>query len=455
MSERIDLPYSGKLKAYTNVRGFVSNRADFLMKQWKVHGDYYRFQLGFFDVFVVTDPEMIQEVLRDSKRFVRSKAVKFLKFVLGNGLVVADGELHRRQRRLMQPAFQPANIGAYATKMAELAEDTSAAWSESSEIEIGEEMRTLTLRVAAQTLFTTESAEMTRTIVDAIDTVLPFINRIAEPTGALQMLLPSPSNRRFKKARKDLDALIYGMIEEHRASGEDRGDLLSRLIAAQDVEGDGGGMSDEQIRDEVLTMLIAGHETTAVALSWTWYLLAKHPEVAATLHAELDRVLGGRTPSLEDVPALPYTRMVLDEVMRLYPPAYLLDRVTTEPWDNGKFTVPKGSYIFMSPYLMQRHPKYWEDPEAFRPERWEAEEASSRPKFAFFPFGGGPRICIGEHFARLEMVLVLATLAQRHALSLVSDAEVGIDPMVTLRPKGEIRMRLEARTPAAEAQPVG
>lgn len=433
-------PGPGKAAAFANVRGFLGNRAEFMQGLWREYGDVCRFQLGFFDVYFINDPELVKHVLMHDREFVKTPALRFLKLVLGNGLLLSEGEFHRRQRRLMQPAFHPKRIRTYADLMVRLALGTCERWRDEQEVDIHAEMMQLTMAVASETLFGSSVESETRRVKGALDEILPSIDRIAQPTGAIRMLLPLPSNFRLHRSRKVLNEVIYELIEEGRRSPAGRDDLLSMLLAAQDEEGDGVRMTDRQVRDEVMTLFLAGHETTAVALSWTWYLLARNPGASAALLDELDAVLGGRVPTAEDIPKLAYARMVLAESLRLYPPAYLMDRLTTAAWDVGDYVIPPKKYVFLSPYTMHRNPEYFPEPERFLPERWTPDRIAERPKFSYFPFGGGPRICIGEQFAWTEMILVLATVAQRWELGLAKDQSVGTQPLITLRPKDGIRM---------------
>lgn len=447
-------PGPPKWTAYRNVRTFLRNRAEFMHGLWQEYGDYVRFQLGFFDVYLINDPEMIRHVLMNHKDFPKTPAIRFLHHILGNGLLLSGGEVHRRQRRLMQPAFQPKRIATYAEVMCQAADETAARWRTAEDLDIHAEMLRLTLNVATRTLFHEDVDRLVDQIAEAVNTLMPFADRIAQPTGALQMFIPSRSNYRFRKARRELDAVIYAMIEDHRKRTDDQGDLLSTLIASQDDETGGTRMTDDEIRDETMTLFLAGHETTAVSLTWTWHLLAQHPEVEERLQEELATVLQGRAPTHEDVGALVYTRQIVAESLRLYPPAYLLDRIPETDWDNGKFVVPKGKYIFMSPYLMHRHPAYWPDPERFDPDRFAPDRAEDRPRFSYFPFGGGPRVCIGEQFAWTEMILTLATLAREFRLEAIDATMPAIDPLITLRPKGGSRLRV-VRRDAPVGVPVG
>jgi cytochrome P450 len=274
--------------------------------------------------------------------------------------------------------------------------------------------------------------------------MLPFFDLIRR--------LPLPSNRQADQARQRLDSLMYRIIQERRASGIDKGDLLSMLLLAQDEEGDGSGMTDQQLRDEVLTLLLAGHETTANALTWTWYLLSQHPAAEAQLHTELDTVLAGRLPTVDDLLQLRYTRMVLAESMRLYPPAWIIGRRAVQDYEVGGYVIPARSIVIVCPYLMHRDPRYYPEPEVFDPQRWAPEAEAARPKFAYFPFGGGARQCIGEGFAWMEGTLLIATLAQQWQMRLVPGHPVALRPLITLRPKHGMRMVLHTRRGQRQAE---
>ena len=387
----------------------------------------------------------MKEVLLRHKDFPKTNSGEFLKPVLGEGLLVSGGDFHRRQRRLIQPAFNPKRVATYGPAITRYAVESAARWQHGAEIDLNDEMSQLTLAIIAKTMFNTEVAGLLERVQAALDVLLPVIDKMARPGAKLAMLLPTLGNLRFYKARRDLNGIIYDIIENARRDGEDRGDLLSMLLLAKDDEGDGKGMSDENIRDEALTIFLAGHETTALGLAYTWYLLAQHPEVEGRLHEELDSVLGGRPPTMADLPQLPYLRMVITESMRIYPPAYLADRKPLEDWRAGNYVVPKGSYIFVSPYTMGRHPRYYPDPLVFDPERWTPDAVASRPKWSYFPFGGGPRTCIGEHFAWTELMLIIGTQAQHWTMSVPTDQTLELKPLITLRPKEHIRAKLCSR----------
>lgn len=305
-------------------------------------------------------------------------------------------------------------------------------------MDVAQEMMHLTLQIVAEALFSTDISASVGDVEQVLPTLLEYVTYRSLHPLALPERYPTPRNRRFLRARNKLDRLVYRLIEERRTSDDHPSDLLSMLLDAQDEE-TGERMTDEQLRDEVMTILLAGHETTAVALAWTWYLLAQHPQVEQKLHAELDAVLAGRTPTLEDLPRLSYTRMVIEEVMRLYPPAWAIVRQAAVDDDLHGFRIPAKSPVIVMPYVTHRHPDFWERPNAFEPERFAPGRDVEHHKFAYFPFGGGPRQCIGNNFALMEAQLILATLAQHYTLDLVPDHPVEPEPTVTLRPRYGIR----------------
>jgi cytochrome P450 len=304
-------------------------------------------------------------------------------------------------------------------------------------------MMRLTLAVVGKTLFSADVEAEAAEIGEALTAILKMFDFLMMPFSEYLEKLPLPSVRRFEKGRARLDQTIFGIIAERRRSGEDRGDLLSMLLLAQDEEG-GGGMSDRQVRDEALTLFLAGHETTAQALTWSWYLLSQNPECERKMHEEIQRVLGDREPSFEDLPQLRYTEMVLAESMRLYPPAWGVGRKAIEACEIGGYELPKGGVVIMSPYVMHRDPRWFPEPDRFDPERWIPEARDARPKFSYFPFGGGSRLCIGERFAWMEGALVLATIAQKWRLRLVPGHRVEPLPLITLRSRYGMKMRVES-----------
>jgi cytochrome P450 len=410
------------------------------------HGDVAAMRFGPRRVTLLGDPELVREVLVTRHReFIKSYALQRARVLLGEGLLTSEEPLHLRQRRLAQPAFHRERIAAYAADMTAYAARMAEEWRDGETRDVAREMNRLTLAIAGKTLFGAEVAGEAEEIAGALTTALGLYRRLTNPLGPLLDRLPTPGTLRMRRARARLDATIYRIIAERRRTGEDRGDLLSMLLLAQDTEGDGGGMTDLQLRDEALTIFLAGHETTANALAWTWHLLAGSPRAEAALHAELDTVLSGRLPTVDDVPALPYTRAVLAESMRVLPPAYVVGRQPLHDMEIGGFRVEEGSIVLMSPWVIQRDPRWWPDPLRFDPGRWTPEMEAGLPRFAYFPFGGGPRKCIGEGFAWTEEILVLATLAARWRVRPVPGHPVEPEPMITLRPRHGIRAVLERR----------
>jgi cytochrome P450 len=412
----------------------------------EMHGDIAHWRIGPQDLYLFSHPDLIRDVLvTNGRNFHKSRGLERAKRLLGNGLLTSEGEFHLRQRRLAQPAFHKQRIASYAATMRDYAALTSERWRDGETLDMHTEMMRLTLGIVARTLFDAdveiEAAEIGQALTMAFESfnfaMLPFTEYLEK--------LPLPSVRRFNAARDTLDRTVYRMIEERRRSGEDKGDLLSMLLMATDTEGDGSGMSDLQLRDEALTIFLAGHETTANALTWTWYLLSQHPRVEARLHAEVGTALNGRAPAYDDMPALPYTRMVFAESMRLYPPAWAIGRRALEPFDARGFTIPGRSVVIMSQYIVHRDARFFPEPDRFDPDRWTPEAVAQRPKFSYFPFGGGNRVCIGEQFAWMEGVLLIAALAQKWKMRLVPGHRVEVQPLITLRPKHGMRMILEKR----------
>ncbi|HEY3027887.1 MAG TPA: cytochrome P450 [Pyrinomonadaceae bacterium] len=410
------------------------------------YGDISYFRFNGRDAFLINHPDYIKEVLvTNNQNFIKGLALQRAKRLLGEGLLTSEGEFHRRQKRLAQPAFHRQRIASYSTVMTDYAAAASARWHDGETLDIAEEMMRLTLAIVGKTLFDADVESQAEEVGEAMSVVMDLFNTLTVPFFELLEKLPLPQMQRFKKARARLDRIIYRLIEERRRRGEDRGDLLSMLLLAQDEEGQSGGMSDVQVRDEALTIFLAGHETTANALTWTWYLLSENPAAEAKLHEELQEVLGSRIPTVDDFPSLRYTEMVMAESMRLFPPAWAIGRLAVDDCEIGGYQVPARSLVLMSQYIMHRDARYFPQPERFDPERWTPGARESRPQFSYFPFGGGPRRCIGEGFAWLEGVLLLATLAQHWQMRLVPNHPVGLRPVITLRPKHGMRMIITRR----------
>ncbi len=429
---------------------FLAFRRDplsFLQQSAREHGDVVYFKMGPQEVFFLNHPDYIKDVLvTHHQNFIKGRALQRAKRLLGEGLLTSEAEFHRRQRRLAQPAFHRPRVAAYARMMTDYAESASAGWRDGETLDISHEMMHLTLSIVGKTLFDADVESEAQEIGEALTSVMELFNAMLLPFSELLEKLPLPQKRRFQKAKGRLDTTIYRLINERRQSGEDHGDLLSMLLMAQDEEGDGGMMTDEQVRDEALTIFLAGHETTANALTWTWYLLSENPQVEARLHAELDAVLeGGRAPTVEDVPRLRYTEMVLAESMRLYPPAWALGRLALKDYEVGGYTVTARSLVLISQYVMHRDERYFVEPARFDPERWTQEAREARPAYSYFPFGGGPRRCIGEGFAWMEGILLIAALARNWRMRLEPEHPVKLYPVITLRPKHGMRMTLKRR----------
>jgi len=405
---------------------------------WSIAGQHF---------FLLDEPALIEDFLVFKERdFLRGRGVQRLKRILGDGLLSSEEPLHLRQRQLMQPAFHRERITGYGRQMVAATAGHIARWQAGTTLDIHAEMTDLTLAIAAQTLFSADVGRDAETIRAALSTVMQaFPTSLSRFSELLDLFPMLPVTRNFLSARAALDGVIYGMIAARRGgtgSAAEPDDLLAMLLAARDGA---EVMDDRQVRDEALTLFMAGHETTANALTWAWYLLARHPHVAERLAREVDDVLGGRLPEPDDVPRLRYTRDVLSETLRLYPPAWIVGRRAMRATSIGNQAVPAGSVVLASQFVTHRNYRYWSEPDAFRPERWSTDGPPHR--FAFFPFGGGSRRCIGEAFAWMEGVLLLATIAQRFALAPAdpSAADVDVDPLITLRPRSAIRLRIAAR----------
>lgn len=414
------------------------------------YGDIVYFRFGPVDSFLISDPEYIRDVFLVSQRkFGRPIGAKILrKLLLGNGLLTSEGEFHLRQRRMMQPAFHRQRIAGYGRVMVEYAAGTLERWEglgRGARLDLAQEMMRLTLAVVSKALFDADVEGEAPEVGRSLAQMLELFDRTASPFWIVMERLGFGMGDRFAHSRAKLDEIIYRIIRERRAGGEDRGDLLSMLLMAVDEEGGTGAMTDEQVRDEAMTLFLAGHETTALALTWAWYLLSQNPEAEARLHAELDEVLGGRLPCFDDLPALRYTRMVMAETLRLYPPAWLLARTALEDHEIGGYRIPARSTVLMSPYVVHRDPRLYPDPLRFDPGRWTPEAEEARPKFAYFPFGGGNRVCIGEGFAWTEGILLIAALSSRWRFRLAPGHRVEPQAMITMRPKYGMRMVLERR----------
>jgi cytochrome P450 len=430
-----------------NFKAYRRDPLGFLTMCARTYGDIVGMRYYNYRTYFLNHPDFIEAVLvTHNRKFIKGRALRANRRLLGNGLLTSEGDFWLRQRRLAQPSFHRARVAAYAETMVRYTERMLEGWRDADARDVHQEMMRLTLGIVAKTLFDADVEGDARDVGEALEVVM-------EQNTDLRRLvftpawLPTPANFRMFRARRRLDAVIYRIIAGRRASGRDTGDLLSMLLAAQDE--DGSRMTDLQLRDEAVTLFLAGHETTALALSWAWWLLAQHPEAERKLQEELSAVLGGRSPTMEDLPRLRYAEMVLNESMRLYPPAWGMVRMAIEDCEIGGYPVPRGTGIAISQFVTHRDARWFDAPEEFRPERWGNDFAKGLPRFAYFPFGGGPRQCIGNSFAMMEAMLLLATIAQRFRLRLVPGHRVEPMPSITLRPKYGIHVTLEARREAA------
>jgi len=441
----------GRLPLLGNMLQFRKDRLA-LHEQAARIGPMARMWLGPIPIHVATDANLAHAILvehADAFKKARGMSV-FLKPLLGDGLLSADGELHRRHRKLLAPAFAPKRIMAYGEPMVAETERQVASWQDGAQIDVAHEMMQLTLAIAGRTLF---SADI-RGDAAAVDHGLTMAMRslVANITSWARLPYPFPLPRhlRMKRAIGILDEVVYRLIAEGRARGTDRGDVMSILLLARDEE-DGTGLTDRQVRDEVMTLLLAGHETTANTLAWTWYELGRNPEVARRIEAEVAEVVGPRAPTVEDLPKLPLTQQAVDEAMRLHPAAYVTAREAVRDVTIDGLTYPAGSTILVNIRGIHHRPDYFPDPLAFKPERMAIAEKKARPRGRYLPFGAGPRVCIGSHFALIEAQLALATMVQHVRLEPVSTAPIEPEPLVTLRPRGGVPMVVRRRDRAAGA----
>jgi len=427
-------------------RSFARDPLAFLTRAAEQYGDIVNFRLGRLDVFFVRHPDYVREVLITQRaNFTMTSLRAKINAVVGEGLFTSRGELHARQQRLMLPVFRKSRIEAYAGQMAELSRRMRDQWQAGTTIDIADEMMKLTMLIAAQALFEQDIGSDTRAVSRNIGITLEFFTRLSSPFLKLLLALPLPATLRFKKAVRDLDTVIYRMIERRRDSAATGKDLLSLLMQAKDDQTN-VHMTEKQLRDEVLTLLIAGHETTANVLAWTFYLLAQRPDAEQRMHDEAKAVLGGRAAfGAADLDRLAYTRRVMQEGLRLYPPGWFVGRQAQADVKLGGYTVPRGAVVLVSQYVTHRDARFFEDPDRFKPERWEDGLEDRLPRGAYFPFSAGDRHCIGEGFAWQEALLILATLVERWRFELVPGQQIRPRPSVTLRPDRPIGMIVHPR----------
>lgn len=451
------------------VHEFISDPIKTLTKIAQQYGDISYFKLGREHVYLINNPDMIEKILiYDHRNFKKGKRLQLAKGLLGEGLVTSEGEFHNRQRRLIQPIFHPKQIRSYGDIMTEYAARMADVWKDGEVLDINKEMMQLTLGIICKSVLNYDVQTEAQQVDKALTTVRNYSKRLQNPIGQVLDKVPIlPKVRGARKAIKQLNTLVYDLIADRRGKETVYDDLLTKLLRAQDTEAGGdaaspktgnssGIMSDHQVRDEVMTIFIAGHETTANALTWTFYLLSQNPDVERRLHEELDSVLsssnnirinndGARTVSTDDIPKLQYTEKVFRESMRLYPPVWTIGRYVENDYPVGEYNIGVGSSILMSQYVMHHDPRYYEEPDQFNPDRWTDEFKTHLPRFSYFPFGGGIRGCIGESFAWMEGILVIAMLARKWEMRKVPSQRVKLDPAITLRPKYGMKMRLKLR----------
>ena len=450
------------------LREFMNDPIKTLTNIAHTYGNIAHFKLGRRHVYLINEPSYIEDVLiRNHKNFIKSRGLQVSKRLLGEGLLTSEGEYHDRQRRIIQPAFHPNHISTYDQIMTDYAQYMHQKWQDGTVLDIHKEMMRVTMAIISKAVLGSDvKLENDDEVGDALLVCMQYNNRLQMPFGELIEKIPIlPVNKNYQRAKKTLDSIVYEMIKKHR-DGDNRGinkeggrDLLYSLLQAQDTEAGIGRMNDIQLRDEVMTIFLAGHETTANALTWTFYLLSQNPTVGDKLYEELCSVLGDdgdgdkdgssstnkRTPTIEDVPKLEYTEKVFRESMRLYPPAWTIGRQVINDYKIYKYVLPAGSVILMSQYVMHHDPRYFPDPDLFYPDRWNKEFKLGLPRFSYFPFGGGIRGCVGEPFAWMEGILLLATIHHRWRMHHDPKHKVELKPLITLRPKYGMRMKLERR----------
>jgi cytochrome P450 len=405
------------------------------------YGGLFRFRILTFTSYAVTDPELVEQVLVTNRRtYIKGKSWNIMRAFAGNGLLTSDGEDWFKQRRLAQPAFHRSRIEGYGQIMTRLAERYLEGCKPGQTRDIFKDMRKLTLEIACQAFFSSDIAGKDSEVGRIVENAIHEFDLLTRRTLPLPLFLPTSSNQRYKKALKQLEKVVYRLIAERRSSGTDRGDLLSMLLQARDE--DGSKLNDKQLKDEVLTLLIAGHETTAVAITWALYLINRHSQVESRLKKEIAETLKNRTPAISDLPKLKYLDRVIKETLRLYPSFWITVRDSVKESILGGYRIPAGARVCLMPWVTHRNPRYFPEPETFNPDRWTPEFEQNLPRFAYYPFGGGPRQCIGNSFALTETALVLATLLQKFNFSLVSGQEIKLSRNVVIRPETGLFMHL-------------
>jgi len=427
-----------------NVRQFRAVLLNFLLETAREYGPLVSFRIGLRRVFLASGPDLIEQVLvTDAKHYIKHFGARAFKPVLGNGLVTSEGAFWHRQRKLIQPAFLKIRVQSYAQIMAELTDQMLDSWSPGKSVQIDYEFEALTSKIALKTLFDLEDPGDRQRFSGTLKLAFELMNVRLRRIFKLPLWVPTPANLRLLGAVGELDRTVEGFIASGRSRRDIGDDLLSLLLVAQHE--DGTRMSDLQLRDEAMTLYLAGHETTALTLAWSWYLLSQNPNVENKLVSEWQPVLAGATPTADQLHRLPYTAAVIAESMRLYPPVYVIGREATDDLELGGYRVKRGYTVLMSQWVNHRDPRYFPEPDEFRPERWENGLGKRIPKFAYYPFGGGQRLCVGSSFALMEAAIILAAVGQRYRFTLDPDAVIGIKPQITLLPANGVPATLERR----------
>jgi cytochrome P450 len=430
----------GPKSAFGAIFAFHRNALSYLSRLTRKYGDIVHLKMDARHDYLIAHPDYVKAVILADESEMRRSIHRAVRRLFGKGLLASQGELHVSQRRLILPIFQKQRIATYSASITDRIDRASNQWRDGQVIDIAEEMTALSLAIIVKILFGVDIEEEARSLREDLGAVV----------ARTEWRNLFRTKKEFQAARGRLDAFLHRMIQEHRAKQIDQPDLLSALLQATDSQG--LSMGDEQIRDEAVTLLAAGHETIATSMAWTWYLLSLHPEVERRVHQELDTVLGGNTPTAEDLPRLTYASMVIAESMRLYPPVWSMTRRPIRDFPLGDYVIPAESYIHISPYVLQRDPRFFTEPERFDPMRWTLEEYAKRPKFCYFPFGAGSRKCVGDNLGLMEGMLILVMLAQHWTLRLASQEPWVPQPLITLRPKGNTNMKLQRRLPENSGQ---
>ncbi|MFN8576357.1 MAG: cytochrome P450 [Candidatus Sericytochromatia bacterium] len=439
-----DIKGTDNLGVY-NLLSFRKNPLKFLEQITDKYGEFVKFKLGPENVILVHDPELIKDVfVTNHHKFIKSRGLQMAKIVLGEGLLTSEHELHTRQRKMIQPSFSAKKINYYSEIMTDFTLKYSNSLKNGDEKDISKEMMSLTLDIVCKALFDTDVEADTKKLQESLEILIAMFDEITNPLYYLLKNTPLPKYKRFYEAKDFVDEIILKMIKERRGNSQDRNDLLSTMLNAQD-EDDKKGMSDNQIKDETLTLFMAGHETTANLLTWTLYLISQNSRVEANIIKEIEQVVGDRTPNYNDIHNFTYLRKVLTESMRIYPPAWIIGRINTEEHLLNEYHIPKGTIFLSSQYIMHRSSKYYKSPLKFIPERWNDDRKNDIPKYAYFPFGTGPRVCIGEQFAWAEGILILSILLKKWRFVLSKEQKIDVKPLITMRPKYGMKMIIKER----------